>query len=461
MALVCCACAPVTELVVELDAEPGARSRARTLEVEVTDGTGRVVRPRSDSIALEGRTLPIRFGLIPDQSQSWTFEALLLNERGRAFSRVYAAGQYRRDEVDTLRLTFEDRPLAVSSGNGHTCVLREGQVACVGRNEAGELGAPIAQIGMSSEDPVTLEGEFHRLAAGITSSCAIGLEGDVSCWGTIGGATGEARDPLGLTEPAARIAVSDDVVCAVSENGSLFCEGPVDDARLGRDAMNQQPLTGVAVSEVDVAGLHACALTTDGAVHCWGSSTWGEVPGGSSSEPVELSGGHRAISVGSGDSALNCDPTYFGNTCAIEESGRLRCWGLRFWGLDGAFSAGAAAGCGVADEGEHVDTATTWQSISVGGGHACGIREGGELYCFGRNTSGQVGTGDTEYSPQPTRIRPDLSWRSVDCGRTWTCAVTQDGALFCWGDNEAGQLGFTSNSFPVSDPTEVLWASSL
>ena len=42
------------------------------------------------------------------------------------------------------------------------------------------------------------------------------------------------------------------------------------------------------------------------------------------------------------------------------------------------------------------------QSISAGTEHACGVRKDGGLFCWGANTSGQLGDGTQSQRPSPT-----------------------------------------------------------
>jgi hypothetical protein len=78
---------------------------------------------------------------------------------------------------------------------------------------------------------------------------------------------------------------------------------------------------------------HTCALLDTGAVRCWGYGTSGqlgygnmdsigddETPG--SVGPVFLGAGRRAVAISAGDS----------HTCALLDTGAVRCWGVGFSG---------------------------------------------------------------------------------------------------------------------------------
>lgn len=86
----------------------------------------------------------------------------------------------------------------------------------------------------------------------------------------------------------------------------------------------------------------------------------------------------------------------------------------------------------------------------------------GDAYCWGANGAGQLGTGDLDPRPTPTRI-PSLSrvsQLSADAlGFPAVCARRDDGTAFCWGNNLRGRLGngATPTDFtPSATPTPVL-----
>jgi alpha-tubulin suppressor-like RCC1 family protein len=92
--------------------------------------------------------------------------------------------------------------------------------------------------------------------------------------------------------------------------------------------------------------------------------------------------------------------------------------------------------------------------IAVGGDHTC-LRTGdGALYCYGRNDSGQVGSG----AAGAPVLTPEHVLDSVDdvvLGGEHTCAVLHDGTVRCWGRNDSGQCGTGNTTSPILMPTEV------
>ena len=79
----------------------------------------------------------------------------------------------------------------------------------------------------------------------------------------------------------------------------------------------------------------------------------------------------------------------------------------------------------------------------------------GQLYSFGYNKSGRLGTGDENHRPLPTRILGSLTNRivvSIAAATNHSLCSTNCGRVYSWGSNGHGQLGYpTSSSMGGSD----------
>ncbi|MDX6276637.1 MAG: hypothetical protein QOJ72_765 [Nocardioidaceae bacterium] len=96
-----------------------------------------------------------------------------------------------------------------------------------------------------------------------------------------------------------------------------------------------------------------------------------------------------------------------------------------------------------------------WLSISTSDSHTCGIRTDHSLYCWGRNTEGELGLGATGARHKPTRVGTSTSWVSVAAGGAQTCALHNSGSIYCWGENSAGEIGQGNTSTGYNTPTKV------
>jgi hypothetical protein len=92
-----------------------------------------------------------------------------------------------------------------------------------------------------------------------------------------------------------------------------------------------------------------------------------------------------------------------------------------------------------------------WKTVSAGGGHACAITQGGELYCWGQNDHGQASADGipTPSKQTPVKIGDDQPWTHVAAGGTHTCAAhgtNPSRTIQCWGDNSLHQSDPTADS---------------
>ena len=129
----------------------------------------------------------------------------------------------------------------------------------------------------------------------------------------------------------------------------------------------------------------------------------------------------------------------FAHFCVVTRGGGVECWGLNTWGQlgDGTTNDSRTPVRVMGLEGPAT-------AVSANAGHSCAVTTSGAVWGWGRNDSGQLGNGTTTDSPVPVRVQgidADLAVRGVTTGGAHTCAISVDGAVFCWGRNSDGQLG--------------------
>lgn len=261
-------------------------------------------------------------------------------------------------------------------------------------------------------------------------------------------------DPLVVPNPnAPTMAMGGDATesaCILPSDGNLLCWGNNSANQLGKAQADYDPHpqpeapTGVAPAKfVDFGVFHACAALTGGQLSCWGGDyvpgMMGDGTGQLKIPPTQLPGIADAEEVGLG--------AYFG--CARLAGGSVSCWGDNRQGQ---------LGLGTIDDMPHdgpapVPNVSGATQLAVGSLHACVLvsQPGGEVYCWGDNGQGQLGSFGT---PSPLMPSENASVAELSAGSAFTCARTQEGKVYCWGNNATGQLGDGTQS-DSSEPVLV------
>lgn len=106
--------------------------------------------------------------------------------------------------------------------------------------------------------------------------------------------------------------------------------------------------------------------------------------------------------------------------------------------------------------------------VSLSSQHSCFLKDGGDVYCFGANNYGQLGTAANSAtrmaSPTPTKVEGLSNIVSIAVGGAHTCALRSDGTVHCFGSNYYGELGRDANrglNFASPDPSEVVGLSNV
>jgi alpha-tubulin suppressor-like RCC1 family protein len=183
-------------------------------------------------------------------------------------------------------------------------------------------------------------------------------------------------------------------------------------------------LTRVAMSDEAV-----CGLRNDGRVLCFGAgvSRW------QLGDQGVLRAGIIEVNPGMGATDI---AVFSGVVCAVIANGEVSCWGnTSFDGLLGRPSGAPTTGI------ETVSGLTSATQLAIGGGFACARLNDGTVSCWGANLHGELGDGSTMSARLPVRASGLTNVRSVTAGLSHVCAQREDGSVWCWGSNEDQQLG--------------------
>jgi alpha-tubulin suppressor-like RCC1 family protein len=290
---------------------------------------------------------------------------------------------------------------------------------------------------------------FTRIAAGNGFACAIDDSASLWCWGSN---RHHVVDPgMQLSYPLATritgnpgwtaIDGGGGQICGIRD-GRLYCWGQNDhgEVALGTPgdvpapaeiAFTDSPATWLAVS----AGTsYTCAVAGDGSLYCWGRNHHGVLGIGNDDEndhpPTRVGGLTDWTAVAAGDT----------HTCGISASMGALCWGNGYSGEDGPLGTSPPVTSPVA-----VPLPGKPTSLGVTTYSSCGTVDTGSVYCWGDNSSSQLGDpklvpGTTMQSPQPVLASDVTGWTQLDATANMTCGLAGD-AVYCWGAAFAGGLG--------------------
>ncbi|WP_217914233.1 DUF11 domain-containing protein [Miltoncostaea marina] len=333
---------------------------------------------------------------------------------------------------------------AVAAGDYHTCaILDDATVRCWGFGANGRLGygSTVNVTSPAFAPPVPLGPGRRAMAitAGSAHTCAILDDGTVRCWGA--GSSGR----MGLGTQAS---IGDDEV-----PGAV----PPVDIGAGRRA--------VAIAAGD---FHTCVIRDDGALVCWGFGQGGQLGHGGTADigddetpaaagPVNLNG--RRVRAVAGGTA---------HTCVVLDDGSARCWGF---GGDGRLGYGGRADIPSAASAGPIalGPGRTAVGISAGEAHSCAILDTGAVRCWGFGGNGRLGygstdaiadeAGETPASAGPVALGAGRVAHAISLGFSHTCALLDDGTLRCWGFGGSGRLGYGNETSVGDSPSRGVAAA--
>ena len=201
---------------------------------------------------------------------------------------------------------------------------------------------------------------------------------------------------------------------------------------------------GFAFRQVSAGGEHACAVTTDDRVYCWGSNDSGQLGDGTTTlrpAPVPVAADRRFRQVTAGS----------WHTCAVTLSDRVFCWGY-----NGAGQLGDSSMVNRLTPVRVHAAGLLFRRVTAGGTHTCAVTAAGRAYCWGNNEWGQLGDRTKTARLTPVAVYGGLSFRSANAGQFHTCAVTTADRAFCWGYNFGRVLGDGSDAPRRLKPTAVV-----
>ena len=405
--------------------------------------------------------------------------------------------------------------VSADAGDRFTCaVLSGGRAKCWGNNAVGQLGQGDTQnrtaVDLNLGDKLrTIDVGGGRRVKSITTgtvhACALLDNGSVKCWGfgsegqlgygntlSLGDNNGEMGSALpavnlGTGRRAKALAAGNYHTCALLDNNTVKCWGLNSDGQLGQgdafDRGDEPGEMGDALPAINLGtrrtaraivadGFSTCALLDNGTAKCWGSNWSGQLGQGDVNSrgdgPGEMGNALPAINLGTGRRAKALT-LGFAHACAVLDNGTVKCWGnsvLGQLGQGNTNSRGDGAGeMGNALPAINLGTGRRAKAITAGEYHTCVILDNNTVKCWGYNSYGQLGRGDTFNRGDdpgemgdalaPLDLGTGRSARSISAGDHQNCVVLSDRTVACWGQGIYGQLGTGDGSDRGNDPGEM------
>jgi alpha-tubulin suppressor-like RCC1 family protein len=339
------------------------------------------------------------------------------------------------------RLPELDNSIAIAAGQSHLLALKaDGTVWATGTNSFGAIGDPAVVTATSA--PVRVLTGVRSIVAGGCSSLAIMNDGTLRFWGsTVCQSAGSQRSPIAVSGVANVVAAAAlrDFGYALTADGQVF----------GWDST----LTAVRKTEPEYANTVALAgvntlylLKSDGSVTALPvrgvvsngqySNLVGELCGGtSSSNSAVATLPNGASQIAAGDASL----------ILLSTTGRMATCGSNQYGQSGD---GLATFSTLPRPLVHAAGAsTTFTQVHAGAGFSLAVDTNGQLYAWGGNLSGQLGTGNLVPRSQPVGITGQVNVAQVVGGSNFALIRKTDGTVWYSGSLDGRQvLTFTQVS---------------
>lgn len=212
-------------------------------------------------------------------------------------------------------------------------------------------------------------------------------------------------------------------------------------------------------ASIFAGGFHSCALNGNTDAKCWGQNSSGQL--GVASFSLTAHGDEAGESpvdnavVNLPDLSLTYESLELGtqHSCAILSDRNLYCWGEN---QNGQLGRGTNEDIKVMSTSPVDLNGQAVVEVSAGGQFTCARLANGEVYCWGLNSSGELGIGDSSTRFVPAGpVTLDALPAQIAAGSSHACARLVNNSVQCWGDNSSGQLGDSDGGNDSATPSNV------
>jgi cysteine-rich repeat protein len=268
-----------------------------------------------------------------------------------------------------------------------------------------------------------------------------------------------------------QVAAGFEHACALSNTGNVRCWGRNDVGQLGYGNTttigdNETPSSagnvnvGGFVTQIVTGNFHTCALLDTGNVRCWGSASFGQLGYGNTNNIGDNETPASAGNVFASNTPVIQLAAGGAHTCALSNDGTIRCWGDNQFG-----QLGRGNTADVGDNEAPVSGVFTGLigmgepviQITTGQFFSCALLASGAVRCWGvsgRLGLGELGSvGDDEFPIEVPAITLGGAAVQISSGFDHTCALFSAGNIRCWGSGDGGSLGYANENNIGDDET--------
>lgn len=146
--------------------------------------------------------------------------------------------------------------------------------------------------------------------------------------------------------------------------------------------------------------------------------------------------------------------------CVIVDDGSVKCWGSNSYGEQGVGDTVTRGDQpGEMAELDAVSLGKPAKTVALGVQFSCAHLADDTVKCWGRNDKGQLGIGSVTTQKVPpadaVKLGSDRTVKQLALGQRHACALLDNGTVKCWGDNALGQLGVGHASNQGDGPSEM------
>ncbi|MEI8323459.1 MAG: hypothetical protein WCG49_10150, partial [Actinomycetes bacterium] len=290
---------------------------------------------------------------------------------------------------------------------------------------------------------------------------AVQSDGFLLCWGNRGGYSnpnqiGAPSKIQNASGPLTNVRYVDlggesygkDNGCAITTAGALWCWGANlrgqvgDGTQINRTRAVLINITNVVAVSVGIN--HSCAVLQDGGVKCWGQNDVGQLGDSLPIDSTSFSTSPQSVAI-TGAVGISVNGS---NSCALISDGTVKCWGS---------NSNMQLGSGSFSVNSSLPTAVAGLSgaigVSVGDTHACAVLSNGTVMCWGNSSNKQAGRNGSILAPG--LVDGITNATAVTAGVNHTCALIGTNDVKCWGDGSNGILGDGVSTAATAVPVSI------